>query len=247
MRKPGVPHQLIPLAIIFAVAIAMLIAARHIFVPPSFGDYGHYRGDAVKDEVKQEIAYAGSEACLDCHDDIYNTKAASRHAGVSCEACHGPAAGHVEAPDDVKPQAPRGRDYCPFCHGYNQARPTGFPQILVVQHNPGQACMTCHQPHNPTTPHTPEECSACHRSIANSKMVSHHATLECTQCHTVPTEHKNNPRAARPTKPENRSTCATCHAQDANSPQQIPRVSISEHYPRYKCWDCHYPHHPEAT
>ena len=63
----------------------------------------------------------------------------------------------------------------------------------------------------------------------------------------VPDEHKENPRGFMPSKPENRATCAVCHAPDAEGPRQVPRVSIDDHYPRYKCWDCHYPHHPEAN
>jgi ribosomal protein S27AE len=114
-------------------------------------------------------------------------------------------------------------------------------------HNPGKACMTCHEPHNPTTPRSPEDCSACHRGIANTKLVSHHAGLECTQCHVVPAEHKNNPRVALAQKPENRSTCGACHAKGADSPKNIPRIDLASHNPRYKCWDCHYPHNPEAS
>lgn len=240
-------HQLVPLGIIFALAIAALVIGRQLFVPDSFGKYGHYRAAAVDDEIQLDLAYAGREACAECHEDVVETKSESRHAGVACEACHGPAAKHIEAPDEFTPQAPRGRDYCPLCHGYNPARPTGFPQILPMMHNPGKPCMTCHEPHNPTTPRTPEDCSACHRGIANTKLVSHHAGLECTQCHVVPAEHKNNPRVALAHKPEIRSTCGTCHAKGADSPKIIPRIDLASHNPRYKCWDCHYPHNPEAS
>ena len=247
MKRRGIPQQLIPLAIIFTIAIAGLIIARQVMVPESFGKYGHYRADAVDDVRNLDIAYAGFEACADCHDDVVETKAGSRHAGVACEACHGPAAEHIEAPDEFQPDAPRGRGYCPLCHGYDPARPTGFPQIIPTAHNPGKACMSCHEPHNPHTPRTPEECSACHRDIANTKALSHHAALPCTQCHVVPEQHKDDPRLVRATKPKERSQCGECHAVDADSDRHIPRIDLTTHEPRYTCWDCHYPHHPEAS
>jgi hypothetical protein len=231
---------------LFVAVIAALVFARRMLVPETFGKYGHYRAQAVEEVAAQEIAYAGYAACADCHDDIYELKSQSHHKTVACEACHGPAAQHIEAPDEYLPKVPRGRGLCPVCHGYNPSRPSGFPQIIPTQHNPGKACMSCHNPHNPLLPRTPEECSACHRSIANVKIVSHHATLPCTQCHVVPKEHLVNPKFVRARKPTNRSTCGHCHARGADSPREIPRIDIETHGERYMCWDCHYPHYPEA-
>ncbi|MFQ5869027.1 MAG: hypothetical protein ACE5JC_03900 [Candidatus Zixiibacteriota bacterium] len=221
--------------------------ARILFVPHSFGKYGHYRADVVEEIISQEISYAGYQACVDCHDDVHELKAKSNHRGVSCEACHGPAAEHIEAPDEFTPRTPRERGYCPLCHGYNPSRPTGFPQIIVDLHNPGKACMSCHNPHNPLLPHAPEECSACHREIASQKMVSHHTSLACTRCHTVPEEHLVHPRFALAEKPARREFCGQCHGQEAPSPREIPRIDLHTHGERYLCWDCHYPHHPEAS
>lgn len=242
-----IPQQIIHLAIPFALAITALIIARILFVPDSFGKYGHYRADAVEEVKALDIKYAGYEACVECHDDIYDLKSQSYHRGVSCEVCHGPAAGHIEAPDEFPLEAPRERGFCPLCHGFNPSRPTGFPQIIEIQHNPGKACMSCHDPHNPTLPHKPEDCSACHRQIASQKMVSHHTTLPCTKCHAVPEEHLFNPRFADAQKPGNREFCGQCHSQDAKSLPEIPRIDLSSHGERYLCWDCHYPHNPEAN
>ncbi|MBU1319201.1 MAG: hypothetical protein KKG33_01080 [candidate division Zixibacteria bacterium] len=247
MNFRNIPQQLIPLAILFAAALAALIVARQLLVPDSFGEYSHYRADAVDEIASLDISYAGSNACFDCHDDIFEIKQESNHSGLTCEVCHGPAAEHVDAPDEFTPSAPRGRGYCPLCHGYNPSRPSGFPQILAELHNPGRACMTCHDPHNPVLPHAPEECSACHREISNQKMVSHHATLTCTTCHVVPEDHWINPRFVRAEKPSTRELCGGCHSEDADSPREIPRIDLNAHGERYLCWDCHYPHHPEAN
>ncbi len=226
--------------------IAVFVTGRILFVPESFGELGHYRARSIDENAAHDISYAGYQVCYDCHDDVADEKAQSNHRSLSCEVCHGPAADHAEAPDEVLPEIPRSRDFCTLCHGYNAARPTGFPQIIPDQHNPGKPCLRCHEPHTPEPPHTPEKCSACHREIANVKAVSHHASLECTRCHEVPPEHLSAPRSARPKKPSTREFCGECHARGADSPREIPRIDLAEHGQRYMCWECHYPHSPEA-
>src|ERR1035437_5397573 len=148
-----IPQQIISLFILFSIIFISFITMRHFLIPPSFGLYGHYRADSVDEIRAKKIKYAGSEACIDCHEDIYNLKAKSYHKGVSCEVCHGPAAAHIDDPSGVKPEIPHERSQCTICHNYNPARPTGFPQIIASQHNPGFFCTHCHQPHNPTVPH----------------------------------------------------------------------------------------------
>jgi len=244
---PRIPQQIIPLAIIFGVTVTALIVARQLLVPDSFGDIGHYRADAVGEISALDVSYAGAQACLECHDDIYESKQMGNHRGLSCETCHGPAANHVEAPDEFLPIVPRERDNCTLCHGYNPSRPTGFPQIIPVNHSPGQACFNCHDPHAPVPPVVPQECSACHRPIANQKRVSHHAAVECTVCHNVPKRHMSEPQLVRAQKPTSPQTCGNCHSRTAEGPKNIPRVDMLTHGDRYKCWDCHYPHSPEAN
>jgi len=246
LKPVRIPQQLIPLAILLFVGVAALVIARQLLVPETFGTYGHYRAGAVDEIMALEVVYAGSDACIDCHDDMYALKQESNHRGLSCEVCHGPAVKHVEAPDEYSPIVPRTRDHCALCHGYNPSRPTGFPQIIEKLHNPGQPCMSCHSPHNPELPHSPEECKACHRRIAGEKTVSHHATLHCTTCHMTPDEHLVIPASVRSQKPETNNVCAGCHAEDADSPRHIPRIDPETHADRYFCWDCHYPHSPEA-
>ncbi|MFH1571488.1 MAG: multiheme c-type cytochrome [Gemmatimonadota bacterium] len=240
------PQQVKRLAIVFAIAIAALVSARHFLTPPTFGQLGHFRAAAIDSVRALPIHYAGEQACVDCHDDKTETKAAGRHAGVSCEVCHGPAAAHTENPDAVVPPAPRKREGCPLCHAYNPSRPTGFPQIQVVSHNPAHPCMECHDPHAPETPRVPAECGACHETIARTKAISHHAEVPCTQCHTGVEGHSDQPRLHLPGKPRTRSVCGECHARGAESPRSIPRVDMATHEPDYLCWQCHYPHHPEA-
>ena len=268
--KFKIPPQLISLGILFGLLGTVFLVGRAVFVPASFGKYGHYRGDAIKENEAQPIQYAGSAACADCHSDQADEKARSFHAGVACEVCHGPAAKHIKDPDKNKPTAPRQRGLCPLCHNYNSSRPTGFPQILTERHNPGKPCMSCHNPHDPKPPTPPAECGECHRTIASQLMVSPHTSLECKTCHEVPENHKINPRLNRPGKPHNNGFCAKCHdtkakakgdkeakgekdAKSETAPKVdrtvdvVPQVDSKTHSGRYLCWDCHYPHHPEAA
>lgn len=257
------PQQVVRLGILFAVAAAVLVGARGFLVPETFGRYGHYRAAAADSISARPIKFTGREVCAACHGDINQKRLAGNHRGVGCEVCHGPGAEHVADPGSVKPPAPRDRGFCPLCHEYNPSRPTGFPQIDPVVHNPLLPCINCHNPHAPVPPRTPEECSACHGQIAHQKAVSRHVDLPCTTCHGVPEQHKISPRAVRPTKPTERTLCGRCHAPDATPPRDlvarrristpegvalaraIPRVDMDEHGGRFLCWQCHYPHYPE--
>ncbi len=239
------PQQAVRLAAVFVLVAAAFVVARSLLVPETFGDEGPYRAAAVDTILAREIQYAGHQTCSTCHRGIAERRMASNHRGVVCETCHGPAASHASAPLDEKPPAPRERGYCPLCHGYDPSRPTGFPQINPVSHNPLVPCMTCHDPHAPEPPTVPEECGACHGQIARQKSVSHHATLPCQTCHAADDQHKVDPRSVRPDKPADRSFCGTCHATDAPTPATIPRVDLRTHGEDYLCWHCHYPHYPE--
>lgn len=247
MNPRKVPDQLIRIAILFGLAVAVFFVARWQLTPPSFGRLGAYRADAIPAIAAQPIRYAGAEACAECHTDEAAVKAKSYHHGLSCEVCHGPAAEHAQGPDEKNtPQVPRERRACLYCHEYLPSRPTGFPQVIEKAHNPLDPCMKCHNPHDPTPPHVPSACSACHGMIARTKSISPHRTLECETCHKADPRHKENPRGFLPTKPAERAFCGGCHSKQAKSAPNIPRIDLASHGGRYTCWQCHYPHHPEA-
>ncbi len=241
------PQQIKILIVIFTLMIGGLIAARHVMVPETFGDLGHYRAASVDSIAALPIRYAGERACIECHDDIGEVKTVSHHKGVSCEVCHGAAAIHADDPDEL-PEVKKQRTLCSICHNYNPSRPTGFPQIDPAIHYPIKACITCHNPHEPE-PEPSEnsvECSACHGEIARTKLVSHHAQIECTRCHETSEEHKIRPRSVRPGKPETRQVCGACHSKLSSELQEITHIDMDTHEPQYVCWQCHYPHFPET-
>ena len=142
-------EHLLRLAAVFLLGIVVFLVLRAHFVPKSFGEYGHYRGNALKELSAREPRFAGHQACEDCHADVVELKKAGKHAGVNCEACHGPLAKHVADPADVVPQLPEPLALCPRCHEANIAKPAGFPQVVTKDHMGDVKCDTCHQPHSP--------------------------------------------------------------------------------------------------
>ena len=96
--------HLIRVVLVFAVGVILFMTARALLVPRSFGQYGHYRADSLNDIAAKPIAFAGHDACLDCHQEIQDLKKTGKHVGVACEACHGPLAAHVADCTKVVPK-----------------------------------------------------------------------------------------------------------------------------------------------
>ncbi|MBI5836562.1 MAG: hypothetical protein HZB25_04895 [Candidatus Eisenbacteria bacterium] len=240
-----VPEQVSRIAVVVAVVLVGAVALRFFIIPQSYFSTALHRSSTVKREAARAVHYAGAQACRECHQEQFDAKAVGNHKNLGCETCHGPSAAHAEDPSSVKPEAPRDRKFCPVCHAYDPSRPTGFPQINPTSHNPLKPCVSCHNPHAPVPPQTPEQCSACHGQIARTKAQSSHALLECTVCHTVSEEHKKNPRSALPSIPQARDFCGRCHGQAAGE-SSAPKIDMATHGGSYLCWQCHYPHLPEA-
>jgi hypothetical protein len=240
-----IPEQVWRLGVVVGVVVAVVLATRFLVIPASLVSTAVHRSTTVEREVAKPVRFAGSPACQECHDDVAARKAKSFHRGLACEGCHGAAAPHAEDPGAQKPSLRRDRTLCPACHAYDPARPTGFPQINPVLHNPLKPCAECHDPHAPDPPTVPKECAACHAQIERTKAVSSHARIECVTCHRAPEAHKKTPRAVLPSKPQAREFCGTCHAKGAARPES-PKVDVTEHGGRFLCWECHYPHLPEG-
>jgi hypothetical protein len=134
---------------LFAVGTASFFILRAWMVPADFGVYGHYRAGALADNAAYPLKYAGRAACLDCHSDIEEIRRGGKHAGIGCEACHGPLAGHATEMNPEKPTLPDPRETCLRCHAARPSKPHGFPQVDVEEHAPAGACTDCHVAHNP--------------------------------------------------------------------------------------------------
>lgn len=142
-------EHLVRLAGAFAVVLIVFLLVRAHFVPKSFGQYGHYRGDALGELSSKPISFAGHQTCEECHSDVLEVKKVGKHAGVNCEACHGPLAAHAADPASVVPQLPDTAVLCARCHEENLAKPKAFPQVASKEHSGGAPCKNCHVPHSP--------------------------------------------------------------------------------------------------
>ena len=141
--------HLLRFAGLFVLAFLVFLVVRGYVVPKSFGQYGHYRGNAIGEIAARPIQYAGHQACETCHADVLDVKKNGKHAHVNCEACHGALAKHADDPSTVKPVLPDTAALCARCHTASAAKPKGFPQVVPAEHSNGMPCETCHQPHSP--------------------------------------------------------------------------------------------------
>ena len=149
-------QHVVRLGILIAIALIVFIVGRRLLLPATFGQIGHYRAAALDAIKSKPVRHAGQDACVDCHSDVFETKSKSRHAGVHCESCHGPALLHTEDPDSpaARPRVPAPEDrrvFCGACHKENVSRPKFMPQVHLDVHHAGQPCTDCHNPHSPDT------------------------------------------------------------------------------------------------
>lgn len=143
------PPQLKRLIPIFIVFVGLFLLIRHFLVPDTFGEYGHYRGNALIDISSKELVHASNSMCVDCHDDIQAIIENDVHAGLSCVICHGPGIEHVNDPTPENIVKQGTRDFCGKCHEINAARPADvITQIDLSEHNiETNDCIDCHNPH----------------------------------------------------------------------------------------------------
>ncbi len=242
------PDCLIPL---FLIPIGMLTVASIMAGPQQ----------PVTSQEKQPApsAYAGSEACASCHEDLYQKFQKNPHQILeshpkkgwqkkSCEACHGPGATHVETADAQqiigfsKLAVQQITTRCLNCHG-RMDQHAGFAGGL---HGRNQvSCTDCHNIHAPSQSvhlwavKSDQLCVRCHREnlAAFNKPYRHklqEGMIQCVDCHQP---HGGlNPRQIRVAN-GNEAACLKCHT-DKRGP------FVFEHEPMRMegCTACHEPH-----
>jgi len=155
MRISKLPPQIVRLVLLTIGIVTTYLVARYFLTPPSFGEYGFYRGAALEEAASHPLVFAGRSACQECHAEEYDMLLANGHRTLSCEACHGPGQAHVEDPD-IKP-AVLTYSHCVRCHAANPSRPAWQKQIDPRDHYTGDTCVSCHVPHAPAeVPEEPE-------------------------------------------------------------------------------------------
>jgi hypothetical protein len=129
----------------FAI-VGTYAVARVLLTPETFGEFGHYRGVALKELASRQPTYAGAKACAECHDDQVTRLAKGDHKTIACETCHGPGRKHADDPDEKPPKG--GNSLCLRCHEANPARPAFLKQVTTKDHFEGR-CAECHVAHQP--------------------------------------------------------------------------------------------------
>jgi hypothetical protein len=174
-------------------------------------------------------------ACLVCHTTGYDPATATyERAGVTCEACHGPA-----LPDHPKTPMPvdRTTDLCGRCHSDTRF---GWQDWKVSTHyQRGMDCATCHDPHSASLKHVsvsattggsdPQDeisqlCINCHKEHSmDFSYTSHHQKgVSCVDCHV---KHMGNADRTAHTVPDHSfnaslDSCNTCHAAQMHKPTE---------------------------
>ena len=152
------------LVLILAVmvgGVVLALLARGYILPPSFGLYGPYRGDAVTEEAGREIRHGTNASCLSCHPYEAAIHLGGHHKSISCEFCHGAYADHV-ANGKMAGTLPvkTGQEIttlCLRCHNRAiEARPSQvIKTVTLPEHLEKQkvklthACNQCHHAHAP--------------------------------------------------------------------------------------------------
>jgi predicted CXXCH cytochrome family protein len=192
-------------------------------------------GQAADDPVfVQEWEKQGKPgACLVCHTTGYDPATATYEAaGVTCEACHGPAnPDHPKTPMTVD----RTTDLCGRCHSDTRF---GWQDWTISTHyQRGMDCATCHDPHSASLKNVsmttegsdPSDeisqlCINCHKEHSmDFSYTSHHEKgVSCVDCHVNHLENEDRVAHTVPDHSFNASlkSCNTCHAQQMHSPTE---------------------------
>src|SRR5689334_461638 len=99
MQRLKPPPQIFRLVLLTLGIVIIYLVARNLLTPPSFGQYGHFRGAALDEIAARAPVFAGKKACDECHSDVLQKLAKDKHKTLSCEACHGVSQEHAANPD----------------------------------------------------------------------------------------------------------------------------------------------------
>ena len=149
--KFTMPPQVVRLCLLVVGIVVTYSTARYFLTPPSFRQYGWFRGDALGELSDHDRVYAGRKACAECHEDVVKKVTTHGHKTLSCEGCHGPGQNHADNPD-LKPEKLH-FSICMRCHEANPSRPKWHKQIVIKTHyskdEAVSKCTECHIPHMP--------------------------------------------------------------------------------------------------
>ena len=233
--------------LIFLLALYMVLM--------SIGVFGQ---DESKYEFISKNLPENSQACGDCHDEIYGRFMRNQHARLGsfelhgakagCEMCHGDGTKHIDSnePKDIITfkgmKAREINSICTRCH-----RGEEFSGWMHTAHaKNGLSCIDCHDIHKGDGAPPKDElklCGKCHRDVVSKMYLpSHHPVregkMECTDCHNI---HGTEGNGSLRTSERKNDLCFKCHSK-----YQGPFVF--EHAPvEEDCTICHDVHGTAAN
>jgi hypothetical protein len=155
--------HLLRVTLLLLVGFIFFELGRRLIVPASFGKYGHYRANNLKEQMNMPVKWEASRTkeCEVCHEKRVAEHKNSKHENVPCMDCHGPISEHVtKTPNGEMKKTnkmPKEGSYkhCVRCHQKLAARAPGIRQIDVLKHlrekgmqMEKDVCLGCHDPHN---------------------------------------------------------------------------------------------------
>jgi len=197
-----------------------------------------------------EPGYAGTEACVVCHEDPAKSLQHTIHAGNAqgCESCHGPGQAHIDASGDktkivsFKALSPlEASATCMGCHNKGDQK----HWMGSMHDSKNISCVSCHSAH-PKDPVVPKAllskpqmvlCTGCHlqkkaQLLRPGHMPVREGKMQCTSCHN-PHGTPNDKMLLQTSVNQN---CYTCHAEKRGP-------FLWEHPPvRENCLNCHDAH-----
>ncbi len=203
-EEPADYRHTYALILILAAGVIAAIVARPYLIPKSFGEFGHYRGEALREAMQKKPLHVGQEICVKCHEEHQKLHDKDAHSSVACESCHGPGAEHSETKSKETIVVPEGKEVCIICHRQLIARPGDFPQVRWEEHykrvgvkEKATKCIQCHSPHEPLFMDrdlrearlhpTIHRCRDCHKGAMRDEAPlpkQHPSIFECRYCHT---------------------------------------------------------------
>lgn len=174
-------------------------------------------------------AYAGSETCAACHEDIAKAFSRNRHAVVkdrkvggeterACEACHGPGAKHAESTEAAQIVKPVKSDTA--CLGCHRGSASHNWRAVSGHARAGVNCANCHSIHAPEP-----AAEVSHAAAVNQK---------CGSCHPAALAAFQRPHAHR--LRQGAMSCVDCHAPHGGP--FTPSLSTTAAQER-ACLKCH--------
>jgi hypothetical protein len=185
-------------ALLAVASIALVVA-----VPWIYGEYGFHPEANARTWAALTPRYADAALCARCHEAQYAPWQNERHAGVTCESCHGPLAEHaatapLEAPAGSLGLAKPAEDLCVVCHEKSPAKPETFAQVDLAEHYTGSTCLGCHDSHSADAVRPPDishslarlpACVTCHAPAGLKPVPAGHVESSdavCQSCHKRP-------------------------------------------------------------